>query len=408
MTATETHIIVGAGLAGATAARTLREHGFDGRVVLVGDERHLPYERPQLSKQYLRGEVAVEDTLVLDAQGWTDVDVDVVLDSAVTWIDIADRRIVLGNGRSRSWDRLLLATGAEPRALPVRGSDLAGVHVLRRIADAERLQGALRRAERLVVVGGGWLGSEVAASARQMGVEVALVEQGSVPLGRTLGERVGAVYRDLHASHGVVLHTHATVAAVLGDRRVTAVQLADGTVLSADVVVVGVGVRPRAQLAARAGLRVGDGIEVDARLETSVPGIFAAGDVAAAWHPRLDRRIRVEHWANAMNQGTVAAVNMLGGDTQYDRMPYFFSDQYELGMELVGLPDPSMEVVFRGDPSDGRFMAFWLADGRVGAAMNANIWDVQDTLRGLVESGRTIDRARLMDPGEALDALVAS
>jgi len=408
--ASPTHVIVGAGLAGANAARALREEGFDGRIVLIGDEAQLPYDRPPLSKQYLRGETSPDDIRVLDADGWAELDVDLVLGAAVTSVDIDGRHVTFGNGTTMGWDRLLLATGAEPRALPVRGGDLSGVHLLRRLADADRLRAALQRADRIVVIGAGWLGSEVAASARQMGVEVSLVEMGSVPIARTLGERVGSIYRDLHASNGVALHMRASVTAILGDRRATGVQLHDGTVLPADLVVVGVGVRPRAQLASRVGLAVGNGngIEVDAELQTSAPGIYAAGDVASAWHPVLNRRLRVEHWANAIHQGRVAAANMLGANRPYDRQPYFFSDQYDLGMELTGHPDPAMEVVFRGNPSDGAFVAFWLADGRVSAAMNANIWDVTDTLRELVESGRPIASERLADPSEPLDALVSS
>jgi 3-phenylpropionate/trans-cinnamate dioxygenase ferredoxin reductase subunit len=258
----------------------------------------------------------------------------------------------------------------------------------------------------MVVVGAGWIGSEVAASARQMGVEVAMVDPGAVPLAKVMGPEVGAVFRDLHACHGVELHLGTGVEAVVGTDSAEGVRTADGQVIDADLVVVGIGVVPRTELADAAGIRVGNGIEVNEYLETSVAGISAAGDVAAAWHPALGERVRVEHWANALNQGPAAARNMLGAAIPYDRVPYFFSDQYELGMEYSGFARKWDRVVFRGNPGDGEFIAFWITDGRVVAGMNANIWDVTGPIQSLIRSGRPVDVDRLIDPAVPLEELV--
>jgi 3-phenylpropionate/trans-cinnamate dioxygenase ferredoxin reductase subunit len=257
------------------------------------------------------------------------------------------------------------------------------------------------------VVGGGWIGSEVAASARQMGVDVALIDPQSVPLQRVVGPEVGAVFRDLHADHGVDLHLGVGVESIVGHGRAEAVRTTDGRTLDADLVVVGVGVTPRTELAEAGGLEVGDGIMVDAFLETSVAGIFAAGDVAAAWHPGLMTHIRVEHWANALNQGPAAARAMLGNGIPYDRVPYFFSDQYDLGLEYSGYARTWERVVFRGDPAGREFIAFWINDGRVVAGMNVNVWDVVQPIQALVRSGRPVDLDRLANPTVPLEELGA-
>jgi 3-phenylpropionate/trans-cinnamate dioxygenase ferredoxin reductase subunit len=258
----------------------------------------------------------------------------------------------------------------------------------------------------VVVIGAGWIGAEVAASARQLGAEVAMVELGSLPLERVLGEEVGAVYRDLHAEHGVDLHFGVGVEALRGATSVEEVRLSDGTVLPAGVVVVGVGVTPRVELAEAAGLSLDNGIVVDEHLATSAAGVFAAGDVANAYHPRYGTRIRLEHWSSALNQGPLAARNMLGAGAVYDRDPYFFSDQYDLGMEYRGWAPAWDEVVFRGDREAREFLAFWLRAGRVTAAMNANVWDSGDALDALVRSDQPVDPARLSDPDVDLASLV--
>src|SRR4051794_11525556 len=396
-----THVIVGASLAGAKTSEALRTEGFEGRNVLVGAEDERPYERPPLSKDYLRGESEREKAYVHPAGFYEEHDIELLTGTTVSAIDTDARTVALG-GESIGYDRLLIATGAEPRRLNVPGADLEGVHYLRTLPDSDRLHAAGGRA---VVIGAGWIGSEVAASARQMGHDVALVEMTEVPLERVVGREVGAFYADVHRAQGVELHMGTGVEALEGSGKVERVRLADGTTLDCDYVVVGVGVLPRVELAEQAGIAVGDGILVSQRLETSVPGVFAAGDVANAYHPVLGRKLRVEHWANALNQPAVAARAMLGKDASYDRLPYFFSDQYDVGMEYTGHATEWDEVVFRGDPASREFVAFWLSGGRVLAGMNVNVWDVTDAIKALIASGDPVPVDRLRDPDVPLDRL---
>jgi 3-phenylpropionate/trans-cinnamate dioxygenase ferredoxin reductase subunit len=402
-----TFVIVGAGMAGGKAVETLREEGFDGRVVVLGAEPERPYERPPLSKDYLRGEAERGGVYLQEDAGWYEQhDVELRTSTPVESLDAAGRAVVLAGGERVEYDALLLATGAEPKRPPIPGADLDGVHVLRTFADSDELRAVLDAGGRLVVVGAGWIGCEVTASARQRGMDVALVEPQSVPLEGVLGPELGAIYRDVHADQGVALHLGTGVDAIDGAGRAERVRTSDGTVLEADAVVLGVGVAPRTQLA-EGVLDVDNGILVDASLRTSVEGVFAAGDVANHDHP-LFGRLRVEHWANALEQGPSAARAMLGQDAVYDRVPYFFSDQYDVGMEYAGHSAPGDEVVFRGDPAAREFIAFWLRDGRVTAGMNVNVWDVNEHLQELVRSGATVDADRLRDPDVPLDELASS
>ncbi|MDQ1566197.1 MAG: 3-phenylpropionate/trans-cinnamate dioxygenase ferredoxin reductase component [Actinomycetota bacterium] len=403
-----TFVIVGASLTGAKAAEVLRLEGFGGRVVLIGEEPERPYERPPLSKDYLRGEVGPEKAYVHDERFYGEHEIELRTSARVVAIDPANAQVVLEDFTRLRYDRLLLATGAVPRRVSIPGSDLPGVHYLRTMKDSESLRQAITPASRVVVVGAGWIGSEVAASARQIGADVVLIERGNLPLERVLGPEVGAVYRDLHSSHGVEFLSATGIDAIGGIRSVERVRTSTGRRIACDVVVIGVGAAPRVELAEAAGLLVEDGIAVDERLETSVPGIFAAGDVAAAWHPFYQARIRVEHWANALHQGEVAARNMLGLATPYERLPYFFSDQYDLGMEYTGYAPSWDKVVFRGDPQTGQFIAFWLSDGRVVAGMNANVWDVTGPIGELIRRRMPIDAARLADPDVPLEDLVGT
>jgi 3-phenylpropionate/trans-cinnamate dioxygenase ferredoxin reductase subunit len=393
-----TFVIVGASLAGAKAAEALRTEGFEGRVVLVGEEPSRPYERPPLSKDYLRGEKVFDDAAVHAADFYAAQDIELRTSTAVTSIDCGSSEVVLSSGDRLRYDRLLLATGAAPRRLSVPGADLAGVHYLRSVADSDVLHEALTGGARLVVIGAGWIGSEVAASARQLGAEVAMVELGSLPLERVLGAEVGAMFRDLQAEHGVDLHFGVGVESLVGSAGVDEVRLTDGNALPADLVVAGIGVAPRVELAEAAGLLLDNGVVVDQYLATSAPGVYAAGDVASAYHPRYHTRIRLEHWSAALNQGPVAAKNMLGMQVAYDRTPYFFSDQYDFGMEYRGWAPVYDEVVIRGDLASRQFIAFWLQEGRVAAAMNANIWDAGDAIEALLQTDRVVDPARLADP----------
>jgi 3-phenylpropionate/trans-cinnamate dioxygenase ferredoxin reductase subunit len=405
MTSDRSIVIIGGGLAGAKAAESTRANGFDGRVVLVGAEQQLPYERPPLSKAVLRGDAVPSSTLAHDADYYAAHDIETIIGRAAIGLDVATRTVHIAGGGQVPFDAAILATGAAPRRLDVPGADLDGVHYLRNLDDSIRLADAIRAASRVAVVGGGWIGTEVAASARQMGAEVTLIDPGPVPLRRVLGARIGAVFAGLHADNGVALRLGAGVTALRGDDSVEAVVLTDGRVEPADLVVVGIGVIPRVDLAVHAGLRVDGGVVVDEQLESNVAGVYAAGDIANAFHPHYGRHLRVEHWANALNQGLTAGANATGRHDPYTRLPYFFSDQFDLGLEYVGHGDPSDDVVVRGDLEDRKFVAFWHRDGMVTAAMNVNVWDVVDDLKAIVSAARAVDLRRLADTGVALDAL---
>jgi 3-phenylpropionate/trans-cinnamate dioxygenase ferredoxin reductase component len=405
MTNDQTHVIVGAGLAGAKAAETLRQEGFDGRVVLVGAEDERPYERPPLSKDYLRGEVGREKVYVHDEGFYAEHDIELRPGRTAVGLDTSSGEVALDAGERLRYDRLLITTGAEPRRLSIPGADLEGIHYLRSVQDSDALRERLDHGGALVVVGAGWIGAEVAASARQRGLDVTVVEPLAVPLERVLGAEVGRIYRDVHADHGVRMLLGTGVDAFEGDRALERVRTSDGRELECDLAVVGIGVQPRSRLASEAGVAVDDGIVVDEHLETGVPGVFAAGDVANAQHPFFGERIRVEHWANALNQGPVAARNMLGQSVAYERLPYFFSDQYDIGMEYLGFARSWDRVVFRGDPATREFIAFWLVGHRVVAGMNVNVWDVTDSIRALISSRVAVDDRRLADPDVPLAEL---
>jgi 3-phenylpropionate/trans-cinnamate dioxygenase ferredoxin reductase component len=401
--ATETHVIVGASLAGASAAAALRNEGFDGRIVLIGEEAERPYERPELSKTYLRGE-ATKDLHVHASDYYSEHEIDLLTSRRVERIDVGRREVRVGD-EAIGFDRLLLATGASPRRLTVPGGDLHGIVTLRTMRGADRIRDLAMDAAAIVVVGGGWIGSEVAASLRQLGRDVTLVLPEHVPLERVLGPELGSLYRDVHQEHGVRIIAGATATAFEGRDRVRGVRLADGRTLPADLVVVGIGAEPRVELAASAGLAVENGILVDEHLETSIPGIFAAGDVANAVHPWYGERLRVEHWDNAKRQGRLAAANMLGQRKTYERIPYFYSDQYDVGMEYTGRAWREDRVVFRGDRESREFIAFWLRDDRVVAGMNVNVWDVAPSIEQLITSRAEVDVRELTDAGRPLEEL---
>jgi 3-phenylpropionate/trans-cinnamate dioxygenase ferredoxin reductase component len=408
MSSQSTFVIVGAGMAGGKAAETLREEGFDGRIVLVGAEPHRPYERPPLSKDYLRGEGGM--AWLQEDEGWyAQNDVDLRTSANVEAIDPSASAVTLAGGERLEYDRLLLTTGAEPRRLPLDGADLDGVHLLRTVEDSDAIKKTFEAGGRMVVIGGGWIGCEVAASARQKGMDVTLVEPLELPLLRVLGPELGAMYRDVHVDQGVEMLLGTGVEAIEGSGRAERVRTSDGRTIDCAAVVVGIGVAPRTALAEAAGLQVDNGILTDERLQTSAEGVFAAGDVANATHPVFDRRVRVEHWANALEQGPAAARAMLGRDVRYDKVPYFFSDQYDVGMEYAGLHDPgSDELVVRGDMAAREFVAFWLRGDRLIAGMNVNVWDVSDPIQELVRSGAPIDRARLADPDVPVEEVSSS
>jgi 3-phenylpropionate/trans-cinnamate dioxygenase ferredoxin reductase subunit len=390
-------VIVGASLAGAKAAEGAREQGWEGPIRLVGAEQHLPYERPPLSKGVLLGAAAPASALVHDDGFEVNAEIDVLLGAPAVRIDLTDRTVALAGGRRLRFDKLVLATGSSPRRLPIPGADLPEVLTLRSIDDSLALRERLLPGRRLAVIGASWIGTEVAACARQRGCDVVMLEPLSTPLERVLGAEVGRYFAELHAGRGVELHLGSGAAAIEGVEHVVGVRLDDGRLIEADTVVVGVGVTPNVDLAREAGLKVAGGVVVDAMLRTDHPDVYAAGDIAEAQHPALDRAIRVEHWANALNQGLTAGANAAGGSSAYERIPYFFSDQYETGMEYSGWPLEWDEVLFRGDPADGEFVAFYLLDGRVIGGANVNVWDVNEHVQSLIRSGAPVDRDRLTD-----------
>jgi 3-phenylpropionate/trans-cinnamate dioxygenase ferredoxin reductase component len=399
-----TFVIVGAGLAGAKAAETLRAEGFDGRLLLLGEEPERPYDRPPLSKAYLRGETDPNSLYLHQEEFYADNDVELRPSTPVRSIAPAARQLELATGERIGYQRLLLATGAAPRRLPLPGVDLDGVHYLRSRRDADALAAAAARATHVVVVGTGWIGSEAAASLRQLGRQVTLIGPDTAPLARVLGPEIAGVYRDLHADHGVRLQLGTRVAGLRGSGRVEAVVTGNGRTIDCDLVLVGAGAVPRTELAEAAGLPVRDGVLVNEQLEAvGAAAIHAAGDVAAAWHPRYQTYLHVEHWANALNQGPAAARNMLGAGSSYARLPYFYSDQYDLGMEYSGLAVGWDQVVVRGDLAAREFIAFWLKEGRVVAGMNANLWDVVEPIQALIRGGLPVDPERLANPDIPLD-----
>jgi 3-phenylpropionate/trans-cinnamate dioxygenase ferredoxin reductase subunit len=404
---TESFVIVGAGLAGAKAAETLREEGFDGRLTLIGDEPERPYERPPLSKEHLRGETD-EAPYVHEASFYDDNHIELLTSTRVTGIELGLRELLLEGDRRLGYDRLLLATGSVPRRLDVPGGKLDGIHYLRTLADSERIGALIETGRRLVVVGSGWIGAEIAASARQKGCEVTMIEMASLPLERVLGPEVGQIYLNLHRDHGVEFLPETTVERFEGEGSVERVVTRDGAVIDTDFVVVGVGVAPRTGLVETAGLKIDNGVVVDEHLETSAPGVLAAGDVANAWHPFYGHKLRVEHWANALNQGPVAAKSMLGQEASYDEIPYFFSDQYDAGMEYSGYATEWDEVVFRGDVAAREFIAFWLKDEQVVAGLNMNVWDVSEEIRDLIRSRRRVASRELTDGDVPLSKLATT
>ncbi len=399
-------VIVGGGLAGAKTAEALREQGYQGRITLVGAEEHLPYERPPLSKGYLAGTDARESFDVHDADWYADHGVTLLLGNAATEVDAGSHQVTLVDGSSLDYDKLLLATGSRARQLPLPGAGTAGVFTLRTVEDSDRISAAITAGGGLAIIGGGWIGMEVAANARQRGADVTVIESADLPLTAVLGAELAQVFLDLHRERGVTFHLGAQVDEITThESTATGVRLADGTHIEAAAVLLGIGAEPNLELARTAALDLDNGVLVDEFLQTSDPDIVAAGDIANHLHPVLGRRVRVEHWANALNQPTVAAATMLGKRSSYTELPYFFTDQYDLGMEYVGHAPPGSysRVLTRGDLAGREFIACWLDDqDRLLAGMNVNVWDVVDDLKALILSGRPVNVERLADPQVAL------
>ncbi|WP_264795071.1 NAD(P)/FAD-dependent oxidoreductase [Arthrobacter mangrovi] len=401
-------VIAGAGLAGATAARTLREEGYGGPLVLLGAEKHEPYIRPPLSKAYLAGKEEASAALVQEPGWYADNNIDLRTGVSAASLHPGEHSLRLSDGRSLQYSRLLLATGAAPRRLDLPGSDFAGIHYLRSVEDSTGLKSALAAGgRRLVVIGTGWIGMEVAATARTLGNEVTMVGRDQVPLRAALGSVIGNRFADKHRSEGVIIRTGARPMELAGeDGQVSEVVLDNGERLPADLVLIAAGAVPNTALAEAAGLAVSNGIDADGGLRTSAADVFAAGDVANAYHPVLDAPLRSEHWANAIEQGKTAAKAMLGRDAVNDAIPYFYTDQFDIGMEYSGyFPWATADPVIRGSIDSLEFIAFWLREGTVVAGMNVNIWDVQEPIQDLIRSRRPVAAEDLADTDKELTSL---
>lgn len=402
MSSNQHFVVIGGGLAAAKLAEALRANDFDGQVTVLAGEENLPYERPPLSKQHLAGTQQLPDFTVDQAAWYRDHHIDLRLGTTATAFDARARTVTLPDESTLSYDKLALATGSRPRTLSIPGADAPNVYTLRTIGDSDVIAGVLRADQRLVIIGAGWIGLEVAAQARARGVDVTVVESAELPLLGALGPEMGAFYAEVHREHGVDLRTGIGVDAILtDDGNATGVQLGDGTVVPAQAVLVAVGAAPNIESAIAAGLDYDGGVLVDESLRTSDPDVVAVGDIAEQQHPVLNRRVRVEHWATALNQPAVAARTMLGKTAVYDRLPYFFSDQYDVGMEYTGYVGrgDDVRVVVRGEPAEREFVAFWLDPrNRVKAGMNVNVWDVTDRIKQLILSAEPVDPERLANP----------
>jgi 3-phenylpropionate/trans-cinnamate dioxygenase ferredoxin reductase component len=410
MADSRTFVIIGGGLGGAKAAEALREKGFDGKVVLLADEEYLPYERPPLSKDYLAGKKSLGDFTVHDSEWYREKKIELRTDNEAVAIDPSAHTVTLSDNTSVPYDKLLLATGSRSRWLSIPGADSTGVHYLRKFDDASNLNTALKEGSSLAIIGAGWIGLEVAASARERGVDVTVVETAKVPLSTAVGEEVGKVFAQLHRDHGVDLRLETEVKEITTeDGKATGLKLGDGSTITADRVLIAVGAQPNIELAERAGLPTENGgVLVDASLRSGNPDIYAVGDIAAAEHPLFEERIRTEHWANALKQPDIAVAGMLGEPGEYQELPYFFTDQYDLGMEYAGYAPNYQQVVFRGDKDTRKFLAFWLdADKHVLAGMQVNIWDALDDIKSLIHKKAAVDLDKLADPEVPLSDAVS-
>ena len=406
-------VIVGGGLAGARAAEGARHAGYEGPIRIVAGEDAMPYIRPPLSKEFLLGN---DDRASIDVHpdAWyAEQRVEVLRGRRAAALDVAAHTVTIGEGEVLGFDRLLLATGASPRRFRGPGAELAGVHVLRRVDDSIALREAIAPGgRRVVIIGAGWIGLEVAAAARSYGNDVTVLGLETVPLNAAIGDAAGAVFGDLHREHGVELRMSTSVAGMVGaEGRITGVEIEGGEQVPADIVVVGIGAIPETALAEAAGLEVENGVTTDAGFRTSADDVFAVGDVANVFHPVLRRPIRVEHWANADVAGKAAGGAMAGQAVEYDEIPYFYTDQYDLGMEYSGYGTlaAGIEPVFRGDRVAREFVAFWVDDARrVVAGMNVNVWDVNETVQRLIRDEVVVDPERLADPSVPLDAFAGT
>ena len=403
----ETIVIIGAGHAGGRAAESMRQSGFTGGITLIGEEAHVPYERPPLSKELLTGDQDADETFLNPLGFYSENNIDLRLETKVRAIDRNARTVRLADGGSVAYDKLLITTGSRVRRLDCPGADLAGIHFIRTIDDTLVLRPLLEKGSRVVVIGGGFIGLEVAARARTRGAHVTVVELADQVLARVADPAVGGLVADLHRANGVHIMTGATVERIDGNGRVAELVCTDGETIAADVVVVGIGILPNLEIAQQAGLETADGITVDEFGRTSDKDIFAAGDVAFHYNPILGRHLRLESWANAQNGGIAVARNMVCEPTPYAELPWFWSDQFDLNLQLVGAPTTWDRLVTRGDPATGRCVVFYMEGASVVGATAFNQGREMRPCRRLIETAMEVADDALADEGTRLRDLVA-
>jgi 3-phenylpropionate/trans-cinnamate dioxygenase ferredoxin reductase subunit len=402
------YVILGASLAGGTAAETLRSEGFDGKVILVGAEPERPYERPPLSKEYLRRESPREDVFLNTPAYYEKQGIELRLGQRARALHATEKLIELDSGYKIGYEKLLITTGTSPRQLRVPGADLEGIFYLRTLPDSDALGEALKKGPHVLVVGAGFIGSEVAASARSTGCAVTMLEVAAVPLVRALGEQVGAIYADFHRERGVNVRTGEMVTEFRGSDRLEAAVTSSGEVIPCDVAVIGVGVAPAVDFLQGSGIEIDNGVLTDEMCRTNIPDIFAAGDVASWWHPTWRERLRLEHYDNALNQGVAAAKSMLGIGEPYAPIPYFWSDQYDLNLQYRGYASRWDEIAVRGNPAEHSFSAFYLLGGRLRACLSVNRFPDQLAATQLISAASRVDARQLSDEGVELEQLLQS
>ncbi|MGP5194893.1 NAD(P)/FAD-dependent oxidoreductase [Arthrobacter rhombi] len=409
MSTGQTFVVVGAGQAGGTAIQKLRSEGFDGRIVLVGAEPHLPYERPPLSKSYLKGEGWLSHKSLLGQQWYDEQDVEVRLEARAVTLRSSDHQVILDDGTTLDYDKILISTGSKARRLKAPGAELTGVHYLRTLEDSEALAAALDDATNVVIVGASWIGLETADAARQKGCRVIVIGPGQAPLEASMGARLGGYFAAVHRRHGVEFQLGCRVVGIEGEGKVESVIVDDGSKFLADVVIVGVGAEPESGFVEKGMLAEDGGIRVDPQMRTQAPDVFAAGDIASVANPLYGQQMRVEHWNNALMEGKIAAHSMLGQSSNFDPAPFFFTDQYDLAVEYAGRVDARTadEPIIRGDLAADRFHAFWIVDNVVVAGLHVNAWDEGiEPVQELIRSQIWVDPVDLANPAVPLTQLI--
>ena len=401
-----TFVILGASQAGGWIARTLRSEGFEGRIVLIGEEPHLPYERPPLSKDALLGEVEVDSTYFWPPESYEELNIETMLGVRATAIDPGGKQVSLDNGETSNYDRLAITTGARARLLPIDGAELEGVHYLRTMDDTLAIRGAVEKGSTALIVGGGWIGLEVAATLKKLGCHSVVVEFADRLCGRAVTPDISDWMLKFHQSHGIDVRLGTGVERFEGDGKIERAVLSDGDTIDCSLAVVGIGVIPNSELAETAGLNVENGIVVDELCRTSDPDVFSAGDVTSHPNDLLGKRVRLESWENAQNQGIAAGKSMLDKGEPYAEIPWFWSDQHDANIQMIGLPENWDEVVTRGDPAEGSFLTMYLSGGRIiGAISVNNARDIRFAKR-LMAAKKVVSPDDLANPDIKMQALL--